>query len=230
VVLFPLDSRTKSVNASLLSSSRATSLAHLIFYWIVQIIFREQYKSFSSSLCNLLHSFGNIRHNSQIICNKPSSKLISFTFCRVMVAISTILEHQILSSQCIYVFCVVIISDYFSIKSVFLWVWNSVCHTEGGKKVPDGIWEIGWRFISVINQLDAQNFCFTMRLFHDMFQAHVLIIRRSKLHYTASGIITAIGGHLVHETAIYTCDDTRGCVMQFWPPDDEHMCLKHIVK
>ena len=31
-----------------------------------------------------------------------------------------------------------------------------------------------------------------------MFQAHVLIIRRSKLHYTASGIITPIGGHLVH--------------------------------
>jgi len=26
-----------------------------------------------------------------------------------------------------------------------------------------------------------------------MFQAHVLIIRRSKLHYTASGIITSIG-------------------------------------
>jgi len=26
-----------------------------------------------------------------------------------------------------------------------------------------------------------------------MFQAHVLIIRRSKLHYTASGIITPIG-------------------------------------
>ena len=22
------------------------------------------------------------------------------------------------------------------------------------------------------------------------------------------------------------CDDTRGCVMQFWPPDDEHMCSK----
>ena len=32
----------------------------------------------------------------------------------------------------------------------------------------------------------------------------------------------------VHETATYTCDDTRGCVMQFWPPDDEHMCSKHV--
>jgi len=58
-----------------------------------------------------------------------------------------------------------------------------------------------------------------------MFRAHVLIIRRSKLLYTASGIITLIGGRLVHglrvlsqpvhETATYRCDDTKGCVMQF---------------
>ena len=58
-----------------------------------------------------------------------------------------------------------------------------------------------------------------------MFRTHVLIIR-SKLHYTASGIITSIGVRLVqrlrdvlsqplHETDTYRCDDTRGCVMQF---------------
>ena len=47
---------------------------------------------------------------------------------------------------------------------------------------------------SVINQTDAQN------LFHNkfisclyMFRAHVLIVRGSKLHYTASGIIIPIG-------------------------------------
>ena len=28
--------------------------------------------------------------------------------------------------------------------------------------------------------------------------------------------------------ATYGFDDTRGCVMQFWPPDDEHMCSKHV--
>jgi len=74
-----------------------------------------------------------------------------------------------------------------------------------------------------------------------MFRAHVLIIRRSKLHYTASGIVTPIGGRLVHrlmdnkafdyrvhETATYTREDTRGCVMQFLPPDDEHVCSKHV--
>jgi len=26
----------------------------------------------------------------------------------------------------------------------------------------------------------------------------------------------------------YRCDDTKGRVMQFWPPDDEHMCSKHV--
>ena len=26
----------------------------------------------------------------------------------------------------------------------------------------------------------------------------------------------------------YRFDDTRGCVMEFWPPDDEHMCSKHV--
>ena len=45
-----------------------------------------------------------------------------------------------------------------------------------------------------------------------MFRAHVLIIALHSLWY--------------HHT--YRCDDTRGCVIQFWPPDDEHMCLKHV--
>jgi len=65
----------------------------------------------------------------------------------------------------------------------------------------------------------------------------VLIIRRSKLYYTASGIITPIGGRSVHrlrddfsqsvhETATYKCDDTRCCIIQFGPPDDEHIVLE----
>ena len=29
-------------------------------------------------------------------------------------------------------------------------------------------------------------------------------------------------------TATYRCDDTRDCIVQFWPPDDEHMCSKHV--
>ena len=31
-----------------------------------------------------------------------------------------------------------------------------------------------------------------------MFQAHVLFVRRAKLYYIVSGIITPIGGHPVH--------------------------------
>jgi len=44
--------------------------------------------------------------------------------------------------------------------------------------------------------------CFTISFISClyMFRAYVLIISRSKLHYTASGIITPIGGRLVHET------------------------------
>ena len=71
-----------------------------------------------------------------------------------------------------------------------------------------------------------------------MFRAHVLIVRRAKLYYTVSGIITHIGGsraqiergisQSVHGTATYNCDDTRDCIIQFCPPDDEHMCSKHV--
>jgi len=32
----------------------------------------------------------------------------------------------------------------------------------------------------------------------------------------------------VHGTAIYRCDDTRDCTIQFCPPDDEQMCSKHV--
>jgi len=32
----------------------------------------------------------------------------------------------------------------------------------------------------------------------------------------------------VHGTTTYRCDDTRDCIVQYWPPDDEHMCSKHV--
>jgi len=38
-----------------------------------------------------------------------------------------------------------------------------------------------------------------------LFRTHMLIIRRSTFYYTASGMITHIGGSLVHETATYMC-------------------------
>ena len=26
----------------------------------------------------------------------------------------------------------------------------------------------------------------------------------------------------------YRCDDTIDCIVQFWPPDDEHLCSKFV--
>ena len=61
------------------------------------------------------------------------------------------------------------------------------------------------------------NICFTISFISRLyiFRAHVLIIRRPKLYYTASDIITLIGV-MISEA------------VQFWPPDDEHMCSKHV--
>jgi len=64
-------------------------------------------------------------------------------------------------------------------------------------------------FISVIIQLDAQTFCFTISLFHAF----------TRFEHMCTG---------VHDTATYRCNDTRGCVMQVSPPDDEHICSKHV--
>ena len=54
-----------------------------------------------------------------------------------------------------------------------------------------------------------------------MFRAHVLIIRRSKLHYhhtyrwPSRAQVERVLSQPVHQTATYRCDDTRGCVLQF---------------
>ena len=68
------------------------------------------------------------------------------------------------------------------------------------------------KFVSVINQLDAQNLFYSIISCLYILRAHVLKIALHSLWYNHS----------------CRCDDTGGCVMQFWPPDDEHMCLKHV--
>ena len=62
-----------------------------------------------------------------------------------------------------------------------------LCTELNKKNIP--VW-----FILVIKHLDAQNFCLTISLFHASrcFEHCVLIIRRSKLCYTSSGIITPV--------------------------------------
>jgi len=53
------------------------------------------------------------------------------------------------------------------------------------------------------------------------------------VYYTASGIITPVGGRPVHRlredcdrTATYKCDDTRCCIIHFRHPGDEHIVLE----
>ena len=73
-------------------------------------------------------------------------------------------------------------------------------------------------FISVFNQLDAQN------LFHNKFYFMPLHVSSICAHHQEVKI--ALHSLWYHNTNRF--DDTRGCVMQFWPPDDEHMCSKHV--
>jgi len=57
----------------------------------------------------------------------------------------------------------------------------------------------------------------------------VLIFRRTIVlvqHLVSSLPLGDCSVHRLRQD--YRCDDTRGCVMQFWPPDDEHMCSKHV--
>ena len=61
-------------------------------------------------------------------------------------------------------------------------------------------------FISVFNQLDAQN------LFHNKFYFMPLHVSSTCVHHQE---VTPIGGRLVHEKATYRCNDTTGCVMKF---------------
>jgi len=73
--------------------------------------------------------------------------------------------------------------------------------------------------ILVINQLNVQNL---LLYASTCFEQYVLIIRWSKLYYTASGIVTPAGGRPVHRLG----EDPRCCIIQFWPPGNEHTVLE----
>jgi len=71
-------------------------------------------------------------------------------------------------------------------------------------------------FILVINQLDAQN------LFYNKFISCLYMFRAPcALRQEVKIVLYSLWYHHT-----YRYDDTRGCVVQFWPPDDEHMALE----
>ena len=81
-----------------------------------------------------------------------------------------------------------------------LWLQILSCTFRKGEKVA----------IPKITNL-MHKICFTISLFYasTCFERYVLIVRRSKLYYTASGIFTPVGV-MIPEAK---CDDTRGCII-----------------
>jgi len=87
-------------------------------------------------------------------------------------------------------------------------------------------------FISIFNQIDAQN------LFHSHFYFMPLHVSSTCAHHQEVKIAlhsfryhhtgTSEWSKITKTTHFFQCDDTGDCVMQFWPPDDEHMCSKHV--
>jgi len=71
-------------------------------------------------------------------------------------------------------------------------------------------------FILVINQLDAQNF------FYTKFISCLNMFRAPYAHHQEVKIV--LYNLWCHQT--YMCDNTRGCIIHFRPPDDEHMVLE----
>ena len=61
-------------------------------------------------------------------------------------------------------------------------------------------------------------------LFYNRFYFMPLHISSTCAHHQQ--VKVALHSLWYHHT--YRCDDTRGCVMQFWPPDDKHMCSTHV--
>ena len=72
-------------------------------------------------------------------------------------------------------------------------------------------------FISVINQLDVQNFCFTISFISCLYMFRALCAH----HQEVKIVLYSIWYH-------HTCRWPPGAQVrvQFWPPDDEHMVLE----
>ena len=59
-------------------------------------------------------------------------------------------------------------------------------------------------------------------LFYNKFISCLYMFRATYAHRQEVKIV--LYSPWYHHT--YRCDDTRGCIIQFWPPDDEHIVLE----
>jgi len=116
-----------------------------------------------------------------------------------------------------------------NVRSWWLWMSNTLPSAELELSLID--YKI-WVFISVFYQLDAQNLFYSkfyfMPLHVSSTYAHhkeVKISLHNLWYHPTSPIdlLECMGLWVRHQ-----CDDTRTCIMQYWPPDDEHMCSKHV--
>jgi len=89
--------------------------------------------------------------------------------------------------------------------------------------VQVGGWTCGWQLHLV------KSYCLdTSTKVSDKQKPGGNALRRLRLDLGCNATAAYIYIYLVHETATYRCDDTRGCIVQFWPLDDKHMCSKHL--
>ena len=73
-----------------------------------------------------------------------------------------------------------------------------------------------------IDQLDALNFIISL------FQASTCFEHMCSSSGGQNCIIQSLVSSHLYVWWYYRCDDTRDCIIQFCPPDDEHICSKHV--
>jgi len=95
-----------------------------------------------------------------------------------------------LGSQCVYISEII-----------------KLCHLPRRIKLAKRVTDWLNFFYLNINQLDALHFYNEFIVCLYMFRAQVLIIRRSQLYYTASGIVTPIGGRALHRLREDLCTE-----------------------
>ena len=79
------------------------------------------------------------------------------------------------------------------------------------------------------------NSCFIIRFIRRLYMFRALCAHHHEVKIVLCSIwyrhncrwpSDAVLSQPVHRTVTYRCDDTRCCIMQFWPPDDEHIVLE----